>query len=227
VFLAQSQPAVPDRLHLTSTSQPAEPTPGIEAPALYDILRQFKPLPTPPESHGLPYDRNALLSRPQALLGSLIATHARYIETKQVRLADSAEDHPAFAWSTLATDPGRDPIQVLSFGPRPQFRPLANVRCVGYFYKVRVDRAAAPGRNGSLPDVKVPVLVGWVLPASSASSGPSAPVAAWQIFGVAVAAAMVLFFVMFAFVRRRADWRMRLARRRPRSWHWPDQTEGT
>jgi hypothetical protein len=224
--LAQSQPAVPERLPLSLTSRPAEPAAGIESPTLYELLKQFRPTPLPAESQGIPYDRKSLLARPQHFVGELVTTQAQYIETEPIPLYNAPAGQPAFVWSTLAIDPDRNPIQVLSLGPRPDLDRLARVRCVGYFYEVRADRAAAPDRTGNIPSVRVPVFVGWVVPAAGVLERPSLPAAPWQMFGLAVAAAMVLFFVLFVFVRRREDWRARVSRRHRRSTSWPDQTDG-
>ncbi len=225
--LAQSRPALPARLQVADTNQPVEAAPGIEAPALYELLRQYHTLLCPVEPQGSPYDRGALLSRPQAFVGELMTSPGRYIDTEQVRLKDAGADQPAFVWSTLVIDPGRNPIQVLSLGPRPRMPRLAGVRCVGYFYRIRLDEAAAPDRTGNLPAVQVPVLVGWVLPETSAPARPSLPAWPLQVFGAVVAAALVLFFMLFAFVRRREDWRARVVRRRRRLRNWPDETDGS
>lgn len=221
--LGQTRPAVPARIPLGPATQPAEATPGIENPALYDLARQVAALPAPGPAQGIPYDRAVLLGQPEAFVGDLVAVAARHVQTTQVRLEHAPEDAPGLAWSTLAVDAGREPVQVLSLGHRPAFGRLERVRCVGYFLKVRLDQAAAPDRSGEVAPVQVPVLVGWVLPDAAPPARPSLPAAPWQILGASVAAALVLFFAMMAFARRRVDWRTRVAERRRRR-DWTDRT---
>lgn len=97
------------------------------------------------------------------------------------------------------------------------------IRCFGYFDKVRLDQAAAPDRRtGKVATVRVPVLAGWVLEDNTPPPKPAMPAAPWQIFGLAVAAALLLFFGMIAFARRRVDWRTRVAERRRKK----DQKDG-
>ncbi len=222
--LGQTRPAVPVRIPLAPATQPAEATPGVEIPALYDLARQVVALPPPGPGQGVPYDRAVLLGQPEAFLGDLITLAGRHVETTQVRLAGAPEDAPGMAWSVLAIDSGREPVQILTLGHRPEFGRLERIRCVGYFYKVRLDLAEAPDRRtGKVATVQVPVLVGWVLPEASAPARPSLPAAPWQILGATVAAAFVLFFAMMVFARRRVDWRTRAAERRGRR-DWTDKT---
>lgn len=230
ICLAQSRPAVPVRIPLPLTTQPAQPTSGIEDATAYEILARVATLPPPGESQGVPYDRKILLEQPEAFVGVLITASAKYVETRQVRLEGAPEGSPGLAWSTLVVDANRDPIQVLSLGPRPQLTRLARIRCVGYFDKVRLDQAAAPDRKtGTVATVHVPVLIGWVLPDAAPPTRPALPAAPWQIFGGAVAAALLLFFAMRLFARRRTDWRTRVAQRRRHTTDttdWPDRTNG-
>jgi hypothetical protein len=159
-------------------------------------------------------------------VGNLIAVRARHVETAQVRLENAPEDAPGLVWSTLVVDGDREPLQVLSLGHRPEFGKMDRVRCVGYFYRIRLDQAKAADRTGKVPAVQIPVLVGWVLPDAVPTTRPSPPAPLWQIFGGAVAAALVLFFAMMIFARRRVDWRTRVAQRRRRP-SWPDKTDET
>ncbi len=225
--LAQSRPAVPVRIPLPPTSLPAEAAPGIEDAALYEILGRIATLPPPAETQGIPYDRKVLLEQSEAFVGILITVQARYVEVEQIRLKGAPEGAPGLAWSTLVIDSNRDPIQILSLGPRPQMARLARIRCIGYFDKVRLDQAAAPDRKtGEVATVQVPVLVGWVLPDAPPPARPALPAAPWQIFGAAVAAALLVFCFMRLFARRRTDWRTRVAQRRHRTRDWTDRTDG-
>lgn len=225
--LGQSRPAVPVRIPLTAASQPVEPTAGIEEPALYELLRQVRNLPVPAEGQGVPYDRKVLLSQSEAFVGDLIVASGKYVETYQVRLEGAPQDSPGLAWSILVVDADREPIQILSAGHKPDLAKLARVRCVGYFCKIRLDKAAGPDRKtGKVATVQIPVLVGWVLPDTAVPARPTLPAAPWQIFGAAVAAALLLFFAMVAFGRRRVDWRTRAAERRRHRRDWPDKTDG-
>ena len=208
ICLAQSRPTVPVRISLQPTSQPAEATPGIEGPVVYEVLERVAALPPPAETQGIPYDRQVLLDQPEAFVGILITTNAKFVESEQVRLEGAPEGAPGLAWSTLAVDSNRDPIQILSLGPRPQLPRQARLRCVGYFCKVRLDQAAGPDRRtGKVATVQVPVLAGWVLPDTTLPARPALPAAPWKIFGAAVASALLLFFAMRMFSRRRTDWR--------------------
>jgi hypothetical protein len=222
--LGQSRPAAPVRIPLAAASQPVAPAAGVEAPALYELARAVASLPVPGESQGIPYDRQVLLSQPEAFVGVLITLRARHVGTAQVRLESAPEDAPGLAWSTLVVDGDREPLQVLSVGRRPEFARLDRVRCAGYFYRIRLDQAKAADRTGKIPEVHIPVLVGWVLPDASPTTRPSQPAPLWQIFGGAVAAALVLFFAMMVFARRRVDWRTRVAQRRRRT-NWFDKTD--
>jgi hypothetical protein len=227
ICLSQSRPAVPVRIPLPPTSQPSEAAPGIEDPTVYEILERVATLPPAGETQGIPYDRKVLLEQPEAFVGILITVQAKYVEVEQVRLKSAPESTPGLAWSTLVIDSNRDPIQVLSLGPRPQLTRLARIRCIGYFCKVRLDQAAAPDRKtGKVATVQVPVLAGWILPDDAPPVKPALPAAPWQIFGAAVAAALLLFFFMRLFVRRRIDWRTRVAQRRHRTRDWTDRTDG-
>ncbi len=219
--MGQTQPAVPVHIPLSGMDL-MQPGPGIEASAIYDLLPKVRDLPAPSPSRGVPYDRDVLLAQPEAFAGDLLTTTARYMQTDQVRLRDAGTDEPALAWSTLAVDSKGRPIQVLSLGARPDFEPLATIRAVGYFYRIRQDKAADPGPDGKTGSVLVPMLVGWVLPTealpaetppgASRIGAPGIP----TIVAGTVAAVVVVFFVVAAKSRRRVDWRQRAAQRRPR-----------
>ena len=224
--LGQSRPAVPARIPLAEASQPVEPAPGVETPALYELARAVAALPVPGLTQGIPYDRAVLLAQPEAFVGDLIAVRAKHVETAQVRLEHAPEDAPGLAWSTLVVDADKEPLQVLSLGHRPEFGRFDRVRCVGYFYRIRLDQAKAADRTGEIAAVQIPVLVGWVLPDTAPPARPPLPASPWQIFGAAIAAALLLFFGMMVFARRRVDWRTRVAeRRRRRKMNWPDKTD--
>jgi hypothetical protein len=211
---------------LAEANQPLEPAPGVETSALYQLARAVAALPAPDQTQGIPYDRAVLLAQPEAFVGDLIAVRAKHVETAQVRLEHAPEDAPGLAWSTLVVDADKEPLQILSLGHRPEFARLDRVRCVGYFYRIRMDQAKAPGRTGEVAAVQTPVLVGWVLPDTAPPARPPLPAAPWQIFGAAIAAALLLFFGMMVFARRRVDWRTRVAeRRRRRKTSWPDKTD--
>lgn len=227
ICLGHSGPAVPARIPLAETSQPAEPAPGIETPMLYELARAVAALPVPTPTQGIPYDRAVLLAQPEAFIGDLLALSAKHVETAQVRLERAPEDAPGLAWSSLVVDVDREPLQVLSLGRKPEFGRMDRIRCVGYFYRVRVDQAKAADRTGQVSTVQVPVLVGWVLPERPPATRPVRPAAPWQIFGAAIAAALLLFFGMMVFARRRMDWRTRVAQQRRRKTNWSDRTDET
>jgi hypothetical protein len=226
VCLGQSRPAVPVRIPLAAATQMSEATPDIESPGLYDLVRQVAGLPLPGQSQGIPYDRSVLLGQPEAFVGDLITTSARHVETTQVRLENAPEDTPGLVWSTLAVDADRAPVQILTLGHRPNLARLDRIRCVGYFYKIRLDQAAAPDKTGTVAAIQVPVLVGWILPDVPMPLKPGWAIPVWQILGASVAAALVLFFAMMLFARRRVDWRTRLAEQRRKRTNRPDKTNG-
>lgn len=226
----QSRPAVPAHLPVSQLVDAPEPSPTVEAPALYPLLRQVASLPPPAQSQGLPCDRKTLLAQPEPFVGGLLTIQARYRDSDQIRLKNASDDGPALAWSILAVDPEGQPIQVLTLGQRPQFGKMDRVRCIGYFYKIRLDQSQAAQRTSrrtgapaSAPAVQVPVLVGWVLPDTSQPPRPHTwP--AWQTMGTVVAGVLVLFFFAWSMSRRRTDWRTRVAQhRRHRDRHDPSE----
>jgi hypothetical protein len=229
---------VPERLDVPAQPAIRQFTAGIEEPGLYALLRAVQNLPGPPASQPVPvsgpsapatslaapeqttsaapFDRAGLLADPQGQVGELLPASAQFIETKAIHLASAPPPLPATIWSTLVLEQqSRQPVQVLTLAEPVRMSRLANVSCLGYFYKIRQDKAQKPGPSGQQAVVDVPVIVGWVWPAPTTQ-----PVAtkrlAYYILPAVLGGVFVVFLLVAMAGRQRTDWRTRVRNRRRR-----------
>ncbi len=220
---------LPSRLAL-----PAEPTirqftPGVEEPTLYKILDDLQTLPGPVIEerrsraggpgvvHGpaMRLDRGRLVDDPQGFVGQLLRASGQYVETRAIRLIDNPSSAPEVIWSSLIVDRrSRQPIQILTLSRPGDFGRLANVECLGYFYKIRRDQAQGPDRSGRRHVVEVPVLAGWIWRTPLAERQTST--FARYVLPAALAAVFLGFLLVVVMTRQRTDWRRRVEQ--GRSW---------
>lgn len=238
-FPATTLPAqVPERLDVPALLAIRQFTTGIEEPGLYTLLKAVQNLPEPLASSPAPvsgpsapatrpaapqqtasaaaFNRASLLTDPQAQVGNLLLVSAQFIETRAIHLASAPAPLPRTIWSTLVLEQQtRQPVQVLTLAEPIRMGRLANVSCLGYFYKVRQDKAQKPGPSGRQAVVDVPVMVGWIRPAPTTQ-----PVAtkrlAYYILPAVLGAVFVAFLLVAMAGRQRTDWRTRVRTHRQR-----------
>lgn len=217
---------------------PAEPSirqfsAGLEEPGLYAMLLAVRDLQSvsahrdapgtatsqEAASPGRPVERNALLAMPQDQVGQLLDVSGQFVETQALHLTNPPEAVPKMVWSTLVVDrQSHRPVQIVTLTEPIPMRRLENVRCLGYFYKVRQDQARKPGPSGERAAVDVPVLVGWLWEAPAAQ-GPPRSKLAYYVLPAVLGAVFVGFLLVAMTSRQRVDWRTRVEqRRRRRSW---------
>lgn len=215
---------LPSQLPLPGVPAVRQFTTGIEEPMLYDVLASVMNLSMPttrPESDkqastAAPLDRPRLLASPQAQVGKLLATEGRFIESLPLKLVGSPAGEPKRIWSTLLVQrQGDQPVQILSLTNPPEVPRLANVRAIGYFYKIRQDQARKPGPKGVRAAVEVPVLIGWVWPEPD-RQGSVAGTFAKYVLPTVLGIVFLGFLLMAMASRRRSDWRTRVAQSRSR-----------
>jgi len=202
----------PQRIDLRDAEPVRDFTPGIEEPALYELLRAVRRAGQPSPAPAEPLDRHGLTAEPQVHRGKLLWTEGRFWDARRIRLAGLAGPDDVTIWSTRALELHADqPIQILSLTEPGGFGRLEKIRCIGYFYKIRRERAARPDRSGRRILVDVPVLVGWVLPPPRPEK-PSGTVPPLSLVLGATAGLFGLLLLVRLTARRRKDWRNRLRR---------------